>query len=135
VFFFFFFFYLHKLLRFYLSHDLFNNIKTKLKNNIHIKSRNLQKYRKFITLHNINNYNLFYIKFISPKKIYLHRIHKSKKNLLSKFKPLIDTNSWIYSKHKIPFELQSKFFIHASINHKPRDWLPPYKEKTFVRIQ
>jgi hypothetical protein len=46
----------------------------------------------------------------------------------------MDTNSWIYNKHKILFELQSMF--HPCINQKPRYWLPPYKkEKKIVRTQ
>jgi hypothetical protein len=39
----------------------------------------------------------------------------------------MDTNSWIYNKHKFLFELQSMF--HPCINQKPRYWLPPYKKE------
>ena len=43
----------------------------------------------------------------------------------------MDTNSWIYNKHKILFELQSMF--HPCINQKPQDWLPPYKNENICK--
>ena len=46
----------------------------------------------------------------------------------------MDTNSWIYSKNKISFELQSKYFVYVSITSHEIGYLP-IKRKTSVRTQ